>query len=67
MKRYIKIITGTDFCGTKNIIHYLITNITDNELDEYTVELAQSNTVDYEDAYGFWEEISKEQYEEEVC
>ena len=77
--RYIKIIGGTSFCGT-NFEEYLKTDMTNEQLDAYCADAALENAElynyvvfgwdqtaeSYAEAWAKWEEISEEEYKENI-
>ena len=100
MKRYIKLVLDTEYCGTKNE-HYFITTASDKELDLMVLEEAAANAEQYDymvfgwgedaesyaeennisveeaeaelqsfydeaQACSYWEEVTREEYEENI-
>ena len=64
MRRFIKIVLDTDYCGTREEI-YMKTNMTDEQLDSYVNDMAIEAEMDefYEGAgaNSFWEEVTEEE------
>lgn len=53
MRRFIKIVLDTDYCGTREEI-YIKTNMTDEQLDSYVNDMAIEHAEEYEYmVYGF--------------